>query len=244
MGSGDPLIILHGLFGSSDNWQTLGRQFAEDYEVFLLDQRNHGQSPHDSEHDYEHMSDDLLEFIYDHQLTGANLLGHSMGGKTVMHLAQQHPELLHKIVVADMGVKAYPPHHEIVLETLASLKLTEIKSRKEADAIAAEKVHSPTIRQFLLKNLYWKTKGSLAWRLNLEVIIKTIDNLGISLAGSSDTEALFIYGGASDYILDDDKLNILTQFPQAEFYCLDEAGHWLHAEKPLEFYTAVMDFLD
>ena len=151
-GEGQPLIILHGLFGSSDNWQTLGKKFAENFEVYLVDQRNHGHSPKSNEFNYQLLSDDLYKLITDLELENITLIGHSMGGKTVMHFAQEHPLFIKKLIVVDIGPKAYPMHHDIILAGLNSLDLSAIKSRGQADKQLSKFIEDIGVKQFLLKN--------------------------------------------------------------------------------------------
>jgi len=242
---GEPLIIVHGLFGSSDNWHSLGKKFAKDYTVFLVDQRNHGRSPHSAEHSYELMADDLLELIRNENLISVNLLGHSMGGKTVMKFAEQYGEMVNKLIVADIGPKAYKPHHDIILEALASIKPKDFSSRKDAGKVLAERIENPSIRQFLLKNLYWKTPDELAWRMNVDVLVSTMKNILAAVPTLTvDSETLFIRGSKSEYIQDNDLEIINYLFPNSKIKTIQDVGHWLHAEAPKEFFDIVIDFLE
>lgn len=241
----EPLIIVHGLFGSSDNWHTLGKKFAEDYTVYLVDQRNHGKSPHSEEHSYDLMAEDLLELIREEQLMAVNLIGHSMGGKTVMKFAEKYEDYVNKMVVADIGPKKYESHHQEILDVLLAVNPSIISSRKDAEKILATKINNPSIRQFLLKNLYWKNPEELAWRMNVTVLDATMGNiLSKEPKKEIEIETLFIRGGASNYIQDSDKDMIFDQFPNSKIKTIVGAGHWLHAEKPNEFYQLVKDFLD
>lgn len=243
MGAGRPFIILHGLFGSSDNWQTLGKRFAEDFQVYLIDQRNHGRSPHSETFTYDAMAGDLNDFMIEENLDEAIILGHSMGGKTAMRFAQLYPEKVDKLIVADMGVKKYPIHHQKVLEAFHSLELGSLESRKDADKAVAHLIPEFGVRQFILKNLYRKNKDEFGWRVNFQVIDEEMDNILAALPKQSvDITALFVYGNKSDYIEDGDKVEIQDFFKGAEFVELP-AGHWLHAEKPDEFYEAVKKFV-
>jgi len=243
MGSGDPLIILHGLFGSSDNWQTLGKQFAEDFSVYLVDQRNHGRSPHSDVFNYHLLAEDLNQFMEEHGIDGATLIGHSMGGKTVMRFAQLFPEKVKKIVVADMGVKAYSPHHHEVLRAFHAINPDTLDSRSEAEERIEPIIPEFGVRQFLLKNLYRKKEGGYGLRVNYQVMESEMDRILEELpSDSSDAEALFIRGVKSNYIPDSDFDQIRSIFPKAEFADL-QAGHWLHAEKPEEFYAEVKKFV-
>lgn len=244
LGEGEPLIILHGLFGMLDNWQTLGRRWAEKYQIILVDLRNHGHSPHSETFNYQVMTEDLEELVDDLFLDEIRIIGHSMGGKLAMKFAQTHPDLIKKLVVADIGPKKYPVHHNTILTGLNSVPLDQVFSRKEADAFLAKHIQTNSIRQFFLKNLYWKEKGKLDWRFNLPAITSNIGNVGdeflrIPLAKPT----LFIRGGASDYILDADMGTIHAVFTHARLETIPNAGHWLHAENPSMFYEIVDTFL-
>jgi esterase len=248
-GEGQPLIILHGLFGISDNWLTVGKKLGEQYSVYLLDQRNHGQSPHSDEFTYKAMSDDLLEFIEDNKLVKPILIGHSMGGKTVMEFASEHPNKLDKLIVVDIAPKAYPVYHREIIDGLLSLNLDEIKTRKEADEQLSKSIPEESTKQFLLKNLYWENdvddNPHLAWRMNLSIIDKNIDIVGIPLAEDAHYfgDTLFIRGGNSGYIKDADMDNVKHHFPKAILVTIPNAGHWVQAEQPMLFYNAVIDFI-
>lgn len=244
LGEGSPLLVIHGVFGMSDNWQTLGRKWSEHYQVHLLDMRNHGRSPHSADHNYELMSDDLLEYCEEHQLGQVYLLGHSMGGKVAMHFATYYPERVAKMIVADIAPKAYPPHHQDVLEAMHALDLNQISSRKEAQEQFGPKLH-PGVRQFLLKNLYWETKERLNWRFNLKVLSDKIEEIGGALAPNAyyDGPVLFLRGGDSWYIKDADQDLIQQHFPEASLKTVADAGHWLHAQQPQAVFNAVVNFL-
>jgi pimeloyl-ACP methyl ester carboxylesterase len=176
IGEGQPILILHGLFGSSDNWQTHAKKLAENYCVYLIDQRNHGHSPHSEEFSYDLMAADLLELIAAEGLRDVILIGHSMGGKTIMRFAQEHDFLIDKMIVVDMGIKAYAPHHDVIFQGLYNVKVPHVASRKEAEERLLECVTEPSTAQFLMKNLYWKTQTELAWRFNLDVLFEKINN--------------------------------------------------------------------
>lgn len=244
LGSGKPLIIMHGLFGMSDNWQGLGRKYAEEYEVHLVDLRNHGKSLHSSKFSYTAMSDDLEEYLDKHSINQAYIIGHSMGGKVAMLFSVLNPRRVAKMIVADIAPKAYEPHHQDVLEALHGLDLSSTKSRSAAQENFSKKLDEGT-RQFLLKSLYWKEKGQLAWRFNLEVISKEILMVGERLPQNAffDGEVLFLRGGASNYIKDEDLEDILYHFPNAEIKTIEGAGHWIHAQKPKEFLIQSLSFL-
>ena len=235
---------MHGVFGMSDNWQTLGRQWSEKFQVHLLDMRNHGRSPHSDQFSYELMSDDLLEYLDDQKIESAHILGHSMGGKVAMLFAVLNEERVDRLVVADIAPRPYEPHHQEIIEALNALPLESITSRSEAEEMFA--IENYGIRQFLLKNLYWKDKDRLDWRFNLPVIAREIEKVGEGLPPQAifDGPALFIRGGNSNYIRDEDMDEIEMHFPSAQLSTIEGAGHWLHAEKPGEFYDAVTSFLE
>ncbi|NEN21992.1 alpha/beta fold hydrolase [Cryomorpha ignava] len=241
MGEGEPLVILHGLFGSSDNWQTLGRQFAEDFTVYLVDQRNHGHSPHSEAFSYEIMANDLKEFFVDHEISQATVIGHSMGGKTAMRFAQLHPEKVEKLIVVDMGIKTYTSDHEDVLAAFHALDLPNLESRKDAEVEMEAIIPNFTVRQFLLKNLYRKTKTEFAWRVNFPVLEEKMDEILAALPGNVvEKPSLFIYGEKSNYIKEEDFDALRKIFPKAKFAALP-TGHWVHAEDAEGFYKIVME---
>ncbi len=244
-GSGKPLVILHGLFGLSDNWNTLGKQFAERFEVFLADLRNHGESPHSDEMNYKMMSGDVLELFDENKIDRGMLLGHSLGGKVAMQFALDHPERIEKLIVVDMAPKHYPVSKD-VLDAIQSLDLQTISSRKQAEEFLSNKIKDNSTRLLLLKNLYWKG-DKLEWKFYKKGIIANIENISGSFATgnrSCPSPALFIRGERSDYISDEDFPYIRNLFPRAEFITIPSAGHWVHAERPEEFYQAVMIFLE
>ncbi|MDH4474539.1 MAG: alpha/beta fold hydrolase [Fluviicola sp.] len=243
LGEGQPLLILHGLFGHSDNWQTHAKKLAEYYQVVLIDQRNHGHSDWSDEFSYDLLAEDLHELISDLGLQKIILLGHSMGGKTAMRYAQLHPELLEKLIVVDMGVKAYPPHHTEILEGLSKVDLTIVKSRSEVEAILLPYVPVDGTRQFLMKNLYWKDKTQLAWRMNVPVLEREMDAILAAIPTDEVLiQTLFIRGELSNYIRDEDIPDLEDQFPDSDVITVPNAGHWVHAEAPEAFVNAVLEF--
>lgn len=241
MGEGEPLIILHGLFGSSDNWQTLGRQFAESFTVYLIDQRNHGHSPHSEAFSYEIMANDLKEFFVDNEISQATVIGHSMGGKTAMRFAQLYPEKVNRLIVVDMGIKSYTSDHDDILAAFHALDLPNLQSRKDAENEMETYIPNFTVRQFLLKNLYRKTKTDFAWRVNFPVLEEKMDEILVPLPENIvEKPTLFIYGEKSNYINKEDFDSIREIFPKAEFVALP-TGHWVHAEDAEGFYKIVME---
>ena len=249
-----PMIILHGLFGASDNWLTTGRVFAEKRQVFLIDQRNHGKSPHSTNWDYNVMSSDLEEFLLEKKLTNVILLGHSMGGKTVMNFACNQPKNaenknifnIEKLIVADIAPRAYELHHQTILEGLLTIDVANLASRQAADEQLAKFVPENDTRNFLLKSLYRDENGKFAWRINIPVINEKIQGIMniLEKKATFDNPTLFIRGGKSNYIKDEDTTLIKTFFPDIQLKTIPDAGHWLHAEKPQEFVKMVTEFLE
>ncbi|WP_299226801.1 alpha/beta fold hydrolase [uncultured Psychroserpens sp.] len=246
IGAGRPFIILHGFLGMSDNWKTLGNRFSEvGFEVHLVDQRNHGRSFHDSEFNYDVLADDLKHYCDVHQLKDIILLGHSMGGKTAMLFATMYSELVSKLLVADISPRFYPIHHDAILAGLSALNFNEIKSRGAADKVLSNYVPEVGTRLFLLKNLYWVDKGQLALRINLEVLKDNVHEVGEALPVHSKFESptLFLRGDKSEYVMSADEALIKQHFPLATIKTISNAGHWLHAENPSDFYQAVITFI-
>lgn len=240
-----PIIILHGLFGSSDNWMPQAKLWSARYRIYAVDQRNHGQSPHSNDFDYAAMVSDLAEFVDDHQIQDAVVLGHSMGGKTAMNFALAHPGKLARLIVADIAPRAYNLEHYVIVEGLNAIPIDTITSRNEADAALASHVPEPDVRQFLLKNLQRKAEGGFSWKINLPVITQKLSNVGLDLhvPGSFNKPTLFIRGARSNYVRDTDFARIKQVFPQATIETMN-TGHWIQAEKPQEFVTLVENWLD
>lgn len=245
LGEGEPLIIMHGVFGSSDNWQTLGKVFAENFKVYLVDLRNHGNSPHSDAFDYDLMVKDVVELMDDEDLNKTHILGHSMGGKVAMHLATKHPDRVDKLVVVDIAPKYYPPHHQQIFDGFHSVDLENLDNRKDADEQMSKVISNFSVRQFILKNLDRKKDGSFGWKLNVDAIERAVENVGEGIEGdiSFDGNTLFIAGSKSDYIKDEDHDLIRQHFPKALIATVKDAGHWVHAEKPKELGEMVMEFL-
>jgi pimeloyl-ACP methyl ester carboxylesterase len=229
-----------------DNWKTLGSRYAnEGLEVHLIDQRNHGNSFWSGEFTYEAMAADLQAYVEHYSLDPAVVLGHSMGGKTAMQFACTYPEKAQKLIVADIAPKYYPPHHDHLLNALFTLPLAEFNSRSDAENALAQKIPEIATRHFLLKNLYWKEKGSLAFRCNLGVLREKSEEVGKALDASASYmgPALFIRSGNSGYVTREDETSIRGHFPSATLETIADAGHWLHAENPDLFFQVSLDFI-
>jgi len=259
LGDGHPLIILHGLYGSGQNWLTLGRRLAQFCKVFLPDQRNHGVSPHAPSHNYHDLTDDLLQLFQDQNLDRAIILGHSMGGKVAMQLAVQHPGKVSKLIIADispLGYRAQPrlleqyQFHRSVIQALMDLDLNGIRSLGDADHALTSAIHDKSIRQFLLKNLDRRNENGYKWKLNLPVISEYLEAISEGLPSEIIAEgnyrkfpALFIRGERSPYVMEADLEAIRHLFPLAAVSTIKNAGHWLHAEQPEQFYQLVKSFI-
>ena len=246
LGEGTPFLILHGFLGMGDNWKTLALRFSKlGYQLHLIDQRNHGRSFRSPVFNYEVMASDLEAYCEFHQLESVILLGHSMGGKTGMLFAALYPNRLQKLIVADIAPRFYPVHHDVILQGLSSLNISAINSRKDADAQLSEFVPELAVRQFLLKNLYWKVPGSLDLRLNLEVLKANVEEVGEALELHYEVAlpTLFLRGDRSEYIVNEDEKQISNQFSNFILVTIPNAGHWLHAENPEAFYSNVATFL-
>lgn len=243
-GEGEPLVILHGLMGMLDNWQGPTKEYSKNFRTYILDARNHGRSGHSMDFNYQVMMEDLLEFVEAEQLDNFYLMGHSMGGKTAMKFAQNYPEYISKLIVADIGPKGYPLHHQAILSGLSSLNFANLKSRGEVDEVLKPHIPDMGTRAFLMKSIYWKEKGVLDLRFNLEAIIENIVLIGEAVQDRiCERETLFIRGANSNYVLDKDWNEIRLGFPQAHLETIQGAGHWLHAEKPEEFVSKTTAFL-
>ena len=258
-GSGKPLIILHGLYGSSDNWHSIGRQLAATHTVYLLDQRNHGKSPHDPEHNYKVMSSDLYAFMQQQTIEKAIILGHSMGGKTAMAFGLAHPEKVTGMIVVDISPLSYDSnnqssaggYHMQILNAIGNIAEDTLTSREEADKMLAKDITSPVIRQFLLKNLKRSGDGKFRWALNIQALAANMPAIFAGIIHEQTTDPrsipdfplLFIKGERSPYIDTRDEVAIQHYFPKAQIVTIPKAGHWLHAEQPKAFLEAINNFL-
>lgn len=240
------IVILHGLFGSLDNWMTHAKQLAEKgFEVYLVDQRNHGKSPHTDEHSYELMAQDLDEFLKQHNIDNPYLIGHSMGGKTVMHYAMNFNHNINRMIVVDIAPKAYLPHHDTIIQAFRSVPIQTLASRKEAQDTMQEIISDTGVLMFLLKNLD-RTSTGFEWKMNLEGLVSAIENIGTTyeFKQACNTKTLFIRGSKSDYILNEDRDLLKMHFPNSNLLTIRDAGHWVHAEQYENFMKSLEFFLN
>jgi esterase len=247
-GKGRPMVILHGIFGVSDNWVTFAREMAEDYAVFIPDQRNHGQSPHDPTLNYFALCSDLLEFIEQHELEDPIILGHSMGGKVAMRFALENPEIPKAIIIADISMRAYQRRyrHLDMIDAMMNVDFDKAETREEIEEQLRPKIKEERVLLFAMKNLYRRERsGQFAWRLNLDAINLNMDEIfeGVSSDNLFNKPALFVRGGKSDYVKYEDYDQIYRNFPKADIKTIEDAGHWLHADQPEEFLNIVKGFL-
>ncbi|MBI5471888.1 MAG: alpha/beta fold hydrolase [Ignavibacteriae bacterium] len=244
--AGHSVIILHGLLGMLDNWQTQCTMYAgAGFKVFAIDQRNHGKSPHSDTFNYEVMAADVRDFMHEHHLVSAHILGHSMGGKTAMQFALTHPDLVDKLVVVDVAPRKYPNAHDEILEAMCSLKLKDLTTRHEADVEIAKRIPDYALRQFILKNLTRTDSGGLKWKVNLSIIKKHYPEIAddIPAEGRFTKSTLFVKGEKSRYIVHDDEPRLRRLFPHSKIVTIQGTGHWVHADKPEAFARAVLSFL-
>jgi len=245
-GEGMPLLILHGFLGMSDNWKTLAGQYAaEGFQVHAIDMRNHGRSLHSEDSTYKAMVQDLIDYCEGNNLEKVNVLGHSMGGKAAMFFATGYPEKTEKLIIADITPKYYHPHHQDIMAGLNAVDFSVKPSRSEVEEILSVNVPDFGTRQFLMKSLYWVEPGQLGFRFNLAVFNQNIDVIGEALPETAIFEkpTLFLKGENSNYIKSEDLGLIKKHFPKAEIVTIKNAGHWLHAENPKDFYQETISFL-
>ncbi|MFY8181701.1 MAG: alpha/beta fold hydrolase [Flavobacterium sp.] len=245
-GEGKPLLIIHGFLGMSDNWKSFGALYAsKGFQVHILDLRNHGKSFHSEDFSYDIMAQDVLEYCQNHNLNQVSIIGHSMGGKVAMLFATNYPEMVEKLIVADIGPKYYAPHHQDILAGLNAVDFTSKPDRASVEETLYPFIPDFGTRQFLMKNLYWKEPGQLDFRFNLKVFNDKIEVIGTALPEEAQFEkpTLFIRGGNSRYILDSDLLEIKKHFPNFELVTIPNVGHWLHAENPQLFFEETIKFL-
>lgn len=243
-GDGHPLILVHGFLGALDNWRSMSKRLATRYRVHLIDLRNHGHSPHSETMSYSVMARDLSEFVLEHGIESAFVLGHSLGGKVAMQFALECPDLVDKLIVADIAPKAYPPAHRTLLAALRQLNVSTLKSYAEADTALAAAIGDAALRRFVIKNLEHGSDGGFRWRIALEPIIANYDELtqAITISNAFDKPVCFLRAGRSDYVEESDLALIRSLFPRAELRAIPDAGHWLHIDAPDEFFRIVTEF--
>jgi pimeloyl-ACP methyl ester carboxylesterase len=247
IGSGQPLVILHGLFGSSDNWRGIAKQLAEYAQIITVDLRNHGKSPHSSQQNYDLMVEDLVELVDDLNLNKANIIGHSIGGKVAMAFTAAHSERVNKLVVVDISPREYAgdASHIAIFEALLAVDLSRYARRSEVNELLSELLPDKAIRQFLLMNLSQES-GHLIWRINLQALYDNYVHFGAAVGEQIkvDNITCFIRGGRSHYIQLDDERLIKKQFSRSEIFTIEQAGHWVHSEAPQQFINKVNNFFN
>jgi pimeloyl-ACP methyl ester carboxylesterase len=245
LGTGKPLLVLHGVFGMSDNWISFANVFANNFEVHLIDLRNHGRSFHADDFTYDLMATDVYRYILHHDIQNFHLLGHSLGGKVAMTFVDKYPHFIDKLVVVDIAPKAYPVHHQGIINALKSVDFKIVKTRIEVEEILLKSIQDKSVIQFLLKNLYWKTKDDLAFRLNIDAIDKNIEHIVMAnkIDDQIEQKTLFIKGENSNYILESDIKMIEAMFSDVVIETIKNAGHWVHAENSTDFNSSVLNFL-
>jgi pimeloyl-ACP methyl ester carboxylesterase len=243
-GTGPPLILLHGLFGSGENWHTVANALSTEMRVYAVDQRNHGRSFHSERHDYASLAADILAFIADQHLAPATLLGHSMGGKAAIQAAAAHPEQVERLIVVDITHLAARGIQAEAVAALARLVLDRLATLADAEEKLRPGIPDTALRRFLLKNLERTPEGRYRWKINLEALGRNLDRMGAAVpAAVFRKPCLFIRGARSDYIADADWPEIKSIFPAAEMATLADAGHWVHADAREAFVAAVLDFI-
>ncbi len=246
-GSGEPIMILHGFFGMSDNWKTFARMLSEDYMIITPDLRNHGRSPHSEVHSYEAMAEDIEDFIEENDLQGLHLMGHSMGGKVAMQVALNAEELLSSLIVVDITPARYKGGHELIIQTMEELPLEKYERRSDVESFMSERLDDISVIQFLMKNLKRnKEAKGFKWKFNLESLSRNYDNVLAEITSDHtfSKPTAFIKGERSNYIREEYKEEIYDLFPAAELYEVSGAGHWVHADKPLDLLGYVLNHID
>jgi pimeloyl-ACP methyl ester carboxylesterase len=245
IGEGEPLIILHGLFGMLDNWQRFAKQISERYQVILVDQRNHGKSFRSEEFNYDLLANDIIRLMDHLSIEQAHILGHSMGGKTTMEIATKFPQRVDSFIVVDIAPKIYKGDHQFIFDSVLSIDVDAAETRKEIDEHLAKSIKEMGVRLFLMKNLKRKKEGGFEWKANFPILKNCYVNImGNSLEKTSDAKGIFIKGSLSSYILTNDESAIKKYFPNSTIAEVEGAGHWVHADKPQELFNLVADFLD
>ncbi len=244
LGQGTYVCILHGLFGSSDNWMRIAKNLEDAYQLIIPDLRNHGQSAHSNRWNYDVMAEDVLQLLDQEQMDKVHIIGHSLGGKLAMKFATLYPDRLSRLIVVDIAPRYYKVHHRTIIDGMKSIDIEHLKSRKEAEDQLSAYIPNLQIRQFLLKNLE-RTPEGFRWKLNLPVIDQLIEHVGEAIIPENIIyhPTLFIKGENSDYITEKDVEDIKTYFEKAEIKTISGAGHWVHAEQPETFVQTVKEFL-
>lgn len=240
------ILILHGFLGSGDNWISIARKLNPlGYTIHLIDQRNHGRSFHSEKFDYDLMCEDLLNYINHHNIDNSILIGHSMGGKTAMNFSLIHPKLVSKLIVLDTSPRGYPVLHQKIIDSLKEIDLSVFVTRKEIDIELRKSVNQQGLRNFLLKNIYRMNDGKLNFRFNLQSLSQNIGKIGQKIESETQftSEVIFIKGETSDYINESDKVMINNLFPNAKFYKIPNAGHWLHVDNPIDFISILLSLI-
>jgi pimeloyl-ACP methyl ester carboxylesterase len=246
-GQGPDVVILHGVFGSGDNWLSLARRLEHRYRVFLPDQRNHGKSFHSDDFGYDLLADDLRQWMDRRNLDKIHLVGHSMGGKAAMRFAALHPSRLYSLTVVDIAPKAYAlDHHAKMLAAMQDLDLSACLSRGDLDAALRDDIPELSTRMFVLKNIERDEHGRFRWRIALGPLSLSLSSIGKALPPHPplDVPALLVRGQKSNYVTDEDWGTFLERFPNAEFQTVPGAGHWVHADAPDTLLPIVAQFLD
>lgn len=254
--TGPWLIIAHGLFGSGDNWASVAKQLSVDFRVLVPDLRNHGASPHRPIHNYAAMADDLRELMLHLEIEKAHLIGHSMGGKAMMHLALSHPDNVDKLIVVDIAPRPYEPHqklagnppdHQAIIEILSQIPIHHYQTRQEIDNRLSFSIKDEPLRQFLLKNVRRATNNHFEWKINLDALNNNLheimDGFSNLTADPIAIQTLFIKGEQSSYITDDDIFTASKLFPNAQLATINDAGHWVHADQPEILIKTIRSFL-
>lgn len=257
VGRGFPVVVLHGLYGSSDNWLSIAKQFGEHYRVILVDQRNHGNSPHTQTHTYNDLANDLFGLVRKLGLTQFHLIGHSMGGRAAMLFQTLYPNFLKSLIVVDVAPWGYSGtdkwfvdsynEHKAIIKGMKSLTVGSIESRIEADKLLSVSIPSDRLRQFLFKNLRRDSQGKFYWSINLDVLDKSLEEmiLGVDVDRRlvQELDVLFIKGENSNYIHSSREGEISEIYPKAKLVNVKNAGHWVHAELPQVFVDEVLSFI-
>ncbi len=244
-GQGPPLLILHGLFGSADNWHSLAKRWGQSYTVYALDLRNHGSSPHESAMDYLEMVHDLTQFCHQEDLKQVNIVGHSLGGRVAMLFASMHPQIINSLSIIDIGMKPVKGSHEPILNVLRTLDMAVFSDRGLLNSELNKSIESVPIRQLLQKNTLRSVDGSLGWKFNHEALLDHYEDLTapLELDDPFIGSVLFLRGEYSDYLDEQLSPEILRYFPLARLETIPGAGHWVHADQPELVYKAITNFL-